>query len=105
MVIYISTRAKLSMREIFAYYQNNFGRKTAQKVLDRIKKTIGQLKSHPFLGAVEWEVPDGSCRSLVIHSHYKAIYRVDKSSIYIIDIWDCRQDSRRMNEFSDLPKE
>lgn len=71
MVIYIGTKAKQSMREIFAYYLRNFGRKTAQKVRDRIKKTIGQLKSHPFLGAVEWEVLDGSCRSLVIHPHYK----------------------------------
>lgn len=105
MVIYIGTRAKQSMRDIFAYYLNNFGRNSAQKVRDRIKKNIGRLKSHPFLGAVEWEIPDGSCRSLVIHPHYKMIYRVNKLSLYIIDIWDCRQDPRRMNEFSDLPKE
>lgn len=105
MVIYVGTRAKQSMRNIFAYYLNKFGRKTAQKVRDRIKSNMDRLKSHPFLGAVEWEVPGGRYRSFVIHLHYKVIYRVDKSYIYIIDIWDCRQDPRRMSELSDLPKE
>lgn len=98
MVVYIGSQAQQSIRGIFAYFKKVAGKKIAIDVRDRIRNGVGQLRLHPYIGVVEQDIPGGEYRSLVIHSYYKLIYKVENSSIYVIDVWDCRQNPDRMKD-------
>ena len=58
----------------------------------RIRTAIENLGSFPRSGARLKSVPlRGEYRSLVL-DYYRLIYRLDAEALFIMRIWDCRQD-------------
>ena len=67
------------------------------EVVDQVLRELEQLARWPRGGQVEpWLAgADHEYRRWVI-GHFKVIYRIEKDTILITDIFDSRQDPRRM---------
>ena len=85
--------AKQSLKEIADYYKKEYNKSSARKVVKQIRTAVESLKDFPQVAAVELLLENEPLiyRSLVVTSTYKVIYYVSSDTIYIYDIWDCRQ--------------
>ena len=107
------TEAREQMRAVYAYGKAVFGRKVAmekavfgRKVAMEFRAEIYQqaklLADFPYLGPIETCVSDLplSYRSLVVHRHYKLIYRIDEArqTVYISALWDTRRNPAQLGE-------
>ena len=69
------------------YYQRNGTKTYSSRLNIEIKELIYLLRKHPFLGR-KTEIED---IRVLVKGDYKIFYRVDKSDIVILLVWDCRQ--------------
>jgi plasmid stabilization system protein ParE len=84
-----SSDANLDFLAILEYFQKHNGSKTySKKLYLKIRKSVRLLSKHPFLGI---QTDDENIRSL-IEGDYAIFYRLEKETIHILSIWDCRQD-------------
>ncbi|MFN8843631.1 MAG: type II toxin-antitoxin system RelE/ParE family toxin [Chryseotalea sp.] len=75
----------------------------SDKVADKIRKSIFDgtkpLIKQPLIGAVEENLIDlGQEHRYIVVDNYKIIYRVIQLDIYITDIFDCRQNPKKMKK-------
>ena len=99
MKVIITDHAKFKLKDIYQYYKNIVSSKIAGKVKkDIINKTLS-LNKFPFKGPLEENLKDlnEELRYLVA-GNYKIIYYIYQNSIYIIDIFDTRQDPGKMGK-------
>ena len=103
MEVYISDRALHSMQCIYDHFYQWAAYRSAEHILNVIEKGYKQLALFPYMGPVESTLQEENkhYRSFVIHPHYKIIYVITKDHIYILDIWDCRQDNQRIKKIMD----
>lgn len=99
------TEAREQMRAVYAYGKAVFGRKVAMEFRTEIYQQAKLLADFPYLGPIETCVSDLplSYRSLVVHRHYKLIYRIDEArqTVYISALWDTRRNPAQLGD--DLP--
>ena len=90
-----ANRARIA---ILAYGSDMFGLKASQQLNDRIEDYADCLGKTPFMGIIEPLLAERRIeyRSLVIHKHYKLIYRVENDKVYIADLWDTRCEPARL---------
>ena len=85
-----SSKAKIDLFQILEYYYIRNGSKTySVKLNAKIRRAIRLLSNHPSLG-LKSDVEN--VRTLV-EGDYAIFYQVDKETIRITTIWDCRQNS------------
>lgn len=91
----LTPKALEDLKNIRRFHRNAPVR--AAEIKDNILKGYSTLRQFPFAGTT-MDIPylPKIYRSLVIDKHYKLIYRVNKDSIDILSIWDCRQDPNRI---------
>ena len=83
-----SAKAKIDLLQILEYFYIRNGSKTySVKLNSKIRRAIRLLSNHPFLG-LQSDVEN--VRTLV-EGDYAIFYQVDKETIRIMTIWDCRQ--------------
>ena len=83
-----SAIAKIDLLQILEYFYIRNGSKTySVKLNSKIRRAIRLLSNHPFLG-LQSDVEN--VRALV-EGDYAIFYQVDKETIRITTIWDCRQ--------------
>ena len=83
-----SSKAEVDLLKILDYFYIRNGSKTySLKLNSRIRKAVRLLNNHPFLG-LQSDVEN--VRTLV-EGDYAIFYQVDKETIRITTIWDCRQ--------------
>jgi plasmid stabilization system protein ParE len=85
------------LKVVFDYYVENANSKIAHKIRRQILGATKQLISHPESGQFEPHLLQLSkqYRYLVV-GHWKVIYRIDENQIVINDIFDARQNPRRL---------
>jgi toxin YoeB len=84
-----SPDANLDMLNILEYFYKRNGTKTySKKLYFKIRKSVRLLSKHPFLGI---QTDDENIRNL-IEGDYAIFYKLDEETIYILSIFDCRQD-------------
>lgn len=92
--------AKEQITEIFKFYKERYGYKTAKKITDAIRRSSKRLKEQPLLGFREpllLSNPLGY-RSL-IEGNYKIVYCLEKDNyIRIAAIFDCRQNPDKIGK-------
>jgi plasmid stabilization system protein ParE len=93
MVIDWTDRAKRHLKDIFDFYVETAGRKTAIEMMADIKVATKPLTEFPQMAAIEPFLSDlpEKFRSLVVRKHYKVIFYVDNEAVHILAVWDCRQ--------------
>ncbi|GHT02568.1 hypothetical protein FACS189440_05640 [Bacteroidia bacterium] len=97
MRIVILPKAEKRLDEIYNFIKINYP-KAAADICNDILDEIEFLKNFPKMAAVE-PILAGCTeifRSLVVRRHYKVIYYIEDETIYIVTIWDCRQDPKRL---------
>jgi len=83
-----SAKAKIDLLQILEYFYIRNGSKTySVKLNSKIRRAIRLLSNHAFLG-LQSDVEN--VRALV-EGDYAIFYQVDKETIRITTIWDCRQ--------------
>lgn len=94
-----SKKANRSRVSILAYGAQAFGVEIVQQLNDRIEDYVSRLAGNPLMGAIEPLLSNRRLEyhSLVVHEHYKLVYRIEEPRIYIVDLWDTR---REPNELS-----
>ena len=83
-----SSKAKFDLLQILEYFYIRNGSKTySVKLNAKIRRAVRLLINHPSLG-LQSDVEN--VRALV-EGDYAIFYQVDKETIRITTIWDCRQ--------------
>jgi plasmid stabilization system protein ParE len=101
MVVIWSDKAKLRVRQIFEFYEQN-SYKAATKLVSDIETAGNSLSKFPQMAAIEPILSDlpKTYRALVVRDNYKIIYYIDndRDSIKIATVWDCRQDDKKLRK-------
>lgn len=97
-----SRNAKKRLKEIKLYFKENVNDHIADKIVLQITSAVFRLYDNPNLGMREVTL----CNSSIIYrylleGHYKIIYKQRGSVIYILTVFDCRQNPKKL--FEDIP--
>lgn len=78
-----------------------FGEKSVTRFWHDIQAYEPLLASFPYIGRQEPYLSHlpAFYRSLVVHKHYKLVYRVDdiRQTVYIVALWDTRRNPQQMD--------
>ena len=93
MVVKWLAPAKESLKNISSYYKKEYTPKAAFKIITEIRLSVNKLKEFSELAAIETllEGRTKTYRSLVVSKTYKVVYFIENKTVYVADIWDCRQ--------------
>lgn len=93
-------KAKAAFEQQKNWYLNTMGRHAAKKFTDAILKDADRLANSPHLGQIEPILEDlpERYRSLVCGKHFKLVYFIEETTIYIVAIRDCRQSPGKLRE-------
>jgi toxin ParE1/3/4 len=93
MKIKSTDKAKERLKEIYQYYKREASITIAKRIKDDILARIKILKEHKDLGPIDEQLKylNLGHRKLT-QGNYKIVYRAEKNTIYITDIFDTRQD-------------
>ncbi len=85
------------LKVVFDYCVENANSKIAHKVRRQILSSTKQLISHPESGQIEPHLAKlkKQYRYLVV-GHWKVLYRIDENIIVVADIFDARQNPRKI---------
>lgn len=94
MMSILSELANQEIRQIARYIRKEFGKRSYDEFIKEVHYTRRLIERTPNIGPVEpllKELPD-MYRSYVMNHLNKVVYRIDESTIYIVDFWDVRRD-------------
>lgn len=96
MNLYWLPTAEEDLDSLFHYYAEDKSRKYAVKIYNEILDSAEKLIDFPEMGAVEHDLSEteDEYRSLLVKKNIKIIYLIEDSSIYVIALFDCRQDPK-----------
>ncbi|MDH6306313.1 toxin ParE1/3/4 [Parabacteroides sp. PF5-5] len=80
------------------WYFDNMGLKAADSFMRGIAENVERISRQSAIGKREPLLvghPE-DFRSLVVHRHTKIIYYCDTQNVYIVDLWDCRQNPAKL---------
>ena len=92
MELKFTPEAAVSLESIYEYLVSKNAR-AAVDIHNEIIEEIERLVLYPQLAPVEPTLAGRAFeyRALVVRRTYKVIYRIEAQRIYVVDIWDCRQ--------------
>ncbi|MEZ5009122.1 MAG: type II toxin-antitoxin system RelE/ParE family toxin [Chitinophagales bacterium] len=97
MKIIITKSALRRLELINEYYKLRVDLSVSNKIVSSILDSIDYLKGHPEIGQIE-----DSLKTLnknyryIVQSNYKIVYKIEKSNIYVTDIFDSRRDPNKI---------
>ena len=92
-----TNRALATLDNVFEFYKER-SENAAIKLVNRLYNSASTLKTFPHAGVIE-PLLDGFTvcfRTLVVEKHFKLIYYVEDNCVYIVEVWDTRQDPDRL---------
>jgi plasmid stabilization system protein ParE len=91
--VFWSERAKNDYKGILNYLNQNWSSKELTAFADKIERNIGYLISNPEIGAISKK--KSVCR-LVISKQTSVYYKVMQGDIYVISLFDNRQNPEKL---------
>ena len=93
MKVKISERAKYNRNKIAEYILRKFGEKALLDFREEYKRTKKLLAEDPGIGSEELNLSDDEHKYqyTVINGLSIMLYRVENETVYIVDMWDTRQ--------------
>jgi len=98
MIVQWYSEALDDLNQIYEFYYAGSPRVAAQ-LYNQILDDVEFLKKHPYIAALEPVLNDcpEEYRSLVVaKGKFKAVYYVVEDSIFIVQIFNCRQDTEKL---------
>ena len=85
------------LKSIFIYYRMAANETVADKIRKSIFNATKPLNKQPFIGQIEENLIElKQEHRYLVEGNYKIIYRIIDTDVYIIDIFDCRQNPQKM---------
>ena len=69
--------------------------KIAKSFNDRFFNFLEILSAQPEIGSIEFEAK--GIRGFLVHKYTKIFYKIDQDKIYLLSVFDTRQDSAQTN--------
>lgn len=85
-------KALLEITQIAGYLENEYSLQTAHKFVDIVYHRIEFLIIHPEIGRKSAKFK--TVQFIRIDKYRQLFYRVNSSILYIVDIWDTRQNPK-----------
>ena len=99
MKIIWSDFASKTLLEIYKYYKGSANKDVATKIKNNIFSSTRQLVKHPDSGQIELTLEQlGEGHRYLVRDNYKIVYKIVEEGILIADIFDTRQDPRKIND-------
>ena len=93
-----------SLLEIYQFYKESASINVAFRIRSRIFNATRRLVKHPFSGQLEPNlIKLGEEHRYLVEGNYKIIYKRVKEGVLITDVFDTRQDPRKMQRRSNKP--
>lgn len=85
--------ARAKYLKVTRWYFDNMGIKASYIFMRGVAKDVERVSKQPTIGKREPLLVGHKedFRSLLVHRHTKIIYYYDTYNVYIVDLWDCRQ--------------
>jgi plasmid stabilization system protein ParE len=97
--IYWTNFALSELKNIFLYHQMVAGKRVANKIKKSIFSSTKKLNKQPLIGAIEENLKDlNQGHRYLVEGNYKIIYLIINESIFITDVFDCRQNPEKMKK-------
>jgi plasmid stabilization system protein ParE len=94
-----SKKAVSRIKEIWDYYKTK-SKNAALMLVNDIDVAGNSLSKFPLMAAIEPSLSEmtKTYRALVVRNNYKIIYFINErnNTVYIVTVWDCRQDNQRL---------
>ena len=91
--------AEVRLKEIFDYHLEVANRRTARKITNEITERTRILAQNPQAGPVEELLKERRKEHrYLIEGNYKIIYRIDPEVIWVVAVFDCRQNPEKILE-------
>jgi plasmid stabilization system protein ParE len=91
--ITFANRAKMAMRNIVLYLEDNASTATAERFVDKVYETADKIWMHPEIGRPS--PIDKNVRFIQIDNKRLMFYEFDGNELSIVDIFDMRQDPKK----------
>jgi len=82
-------RASKQLQQLQEYLEQEFGANTVKTFTGRLFKFLDLLVKYPHIGTLENKAED--IRGFLLHRHTTIIYKVKQDSVYILALFDNRQ--------------
>ena len=82
-------RVSKQLQELQEYLEQEFGINTVKIFTGRLFKFLDLLVKYPYIGTLENKTED--IRGFLLHRHTTIIYKVKQDAIYILSLFDNRQ--------------
>lgn len=93
--------SKIEVKRIYQYYKDKAGVATARKIKTGIIRAPEILRKYAHSGQEESNLMlFKQNHRYLVEGNYKVVYRLIEKTIYITDVFDCRQDSQKMKSRS-----
>lgn len=87
--------AKQQILDTARYIRREFGKKSKESFLQKVRETRRLLADNPCLGPIEPLLAERTqtYRSVVVGKLNKMVYYIEEDTvIYVVAFWDCRQE-------------
>lgn len=85
------------LKNIFLYYRMVANIETAKKIKNNIINAVKILSKNEEIGGMEQNLIElNQGHRFVVKGNYKIIYKVIGNTVYITDVFDCRQNPKKM---------
>ncbi len=89
--------ASKELKNIYEYYKVRAGMSVAKKIKSKIFESTKNLSEQPLMGQIEENLKSlNQHHRYIVEVNYKIIYFVDTNTVYITDVFDCRQNPEKM---------
>ena len=93
--------AIVELKNIYLYYKLISNKRIANKIKNEILLATKKLVNHSFIGQIEENLIDLNFgHRYIVQGNYKIIYLIIDESIFITDVFDCRQNPQKINSHS-----
>ena len=83
--------------EIHSYLEEKANERIADHTVVKVLEGVALLAQYPYGGQVEpWLEHKGLGHRRFVVRNYKVVYRIHRNEIWITDVFDARQDPRKM---------
>ena len=98
MKLQFTKQAREEFLRIVSVFAEFAGARSANKFIQRVNERGEALLKHPEIGHPEMLLADRQrmYRSISINQNYRFVYYVTKTSIWIVDIWDRRNNPAKL---------
>lgn len=98
MKIVITIPARRNFRDSLSVIKKHVTQQATRQIRKRVRAAIDEAANNPGLGQVEESlVSFGKGHRRVIQDYFKIVYYVKADTLYVTDIFDTRQDPRKLN--------